>query len=211
LFGNRTAGHLAVSSPISFATLWLAPRLQSFQLARPDVSVELRTIHLPEDYEAREADLEIRFGARPFAGREAVRLTIERLVPVASPLIVTGRQKGDSWTSLPRLTLSGGREMWSQWFDFAGIAPEEGPTYRFDSFIAALAAAVAGAGVLLGSRPLVDDMLRTGSLVPLSRHELQSQRGHFVTYAEVGRLSPAAQDFLSWLTAGAAAETAPAP
>jgi len=208
LFGNRGGGHLAVSSPISFATLWLAPRLRSFQAARPDVTVELRTIHLPQDYEAREADLEIRFGARPFAGREAVQLTIERLVPVASPLILTGRQKGNSWTGLPRLTLSGGREMWSQWFDFAGIAPEEGPSYRFDSFIAALAAAAAGAGVLLGSRPLVDDMLRTGTLVPLSRHELKSQRGHFVAYDEVGRLSPAAQDFLSWLTAAAAAETA---
>jgi DNA-binding transcriptional LysR family regulator len=109
LFGNRGGGHLAVSSPISFAALWLAPRLKSFQAARPDVTVELRTIHLPQDYEAGEADLEIRFGARPFAGREAVQLTIERLVPVASPLILTGRQKGSSWTGLPRLTLSGGR------------------------------------------------------------------------------------------------------
>jgi LysR family transcriptional regulator, regulator of gene expression of beta-lactamase len=198
LFGSRSEGRVRVVSPISFACLWLAPLLKSFNEARPNISIELSTIHLPQDYQMQEAELEIRFGERPFPGREAVQLTVEKLVPVAAPLLVQNL-RGGSWTKLPRLSLSGGREMWSQWFEAAGIKAEEGPSHRFDSFIAALSAAIAGAGVLLGSRPLVDEALAAGRLERLSRIEIDSVRGHFVTYAEVGRLSPPAQDFLTWL------------
>jgi LysR family transcriptional regulator, regulator of gene expression of beta-lactamase len=198
LFGSRSEGQITVVSPISFAALWLAPRLRRFSKARPNISIELSTIHLPLDYPAKEAELEIRYGEKPFPGREAIQLTVERLVPVADPLLAR-KVRGGQWTRLPRLSLSGGREMWSQWFEAAGIKAEEGPRHRFDSFVAAMAAAMAGAGVLLGSRPLIDEALKEKRLMPLSSMEIESARGHFVTYAEVGRLSPAAQDFLSWL------------
>lgn len=198
LFGSRSEGRVGLISPISFACLWLAPRLGSFSAARPNISIELSTIHLPQDYHAQEAELDIRFGEGFFPGREAVQLTVEKLVPVAAPLLVQ-KMRGNDWIRLPRLSLSGGREMWSQWFASAGIKAQEGPSHRFDSFIAAMAAAMAGAGVLLGSRPLVDEALNAGTLTRLSRIEIESVRGHFVTHAEVGRLSPAAQDVLTWL------------
>ncbi|HKQ95528.1 MAG TPA: LysR substrate-binding domain-containing protein, partial [Aestuariivirgaceae bacterium] len=130
-------------------------------------------------------------------------VTEERLVPVASPRLHAAVAPGDAWTSLPRLSLSGGREMWSQWFAFAGLLPAIGPTHRFDSFIAAMAAASAGAGVLLGSRPLVDGALATGELVRLSDRELPSASGHFLTYADDARLSPTALEFLSWIESAA--------
>jgi DNA-binding transcriptional LysR family regulator len=104
---------------------------------------------------------------------------------------------------MPRLSLSGGREMWSQWFAFAGLLPATGPTHRFDSFVAAMAAASAGAGVLLGSRPLVDGALASGELVRLSDRELPSASGHFLTYADDARLSPTALEFLSWIESAA--------
>jgi DNA-binding transcriptional LysR family regulator len=198
LFGSRSEGRVRLISPISFACLWLAPRLKSFSEARPNISIELSTIHLPQDYHAQETELEIRFGDGHFPGREAVQLTAEKLVPVASPLLARKGSRSH-WTELPRLSLSGGREMWSQWFAAAHIKAQEAPSHRFDSFVAAMAAAMAGAGVLLGSRPLVDNALEAGSLTRLSPIEFESVRGHYVTYAEVGRLSPAAQDVLTWL------------
>jgi LysR family transcriptional regulator of beta-lactamase len=198
LFGTRSEGRVKVISPISFACLWLAPRLKALSAVMPNISIELSTIHLPQNYLAQDAELEIRFGQKPFPGREAVQLTIEKLVPVAAPLLAD-KVRGSDWTKLPRLTLSGGREMWSQWFASAGIKAEEGPSHRFDSFVAAMAAALAGTGVLLGSRPLIDRALDEGRLTRLSPVEIESARGHFVAYAEVGRLSPAAQDLLTWL------------
>ena len=48
--------------------------------------------------------------------------------------------------------------MWREWFARAKLEPTR-PVLSFDSFIAAQAAAIAGAGVLLGSRPLIDPAL----------------------------------------------------
>ncbi|MGX9182340.1 LysR substrate-binding domain-containing protein, partial [Mesorhizobium sp. BHbdii] len=72
-------------------------------------------------------------------------------------------------------------------------------SHRFDSFVAAMEAASAGAGVLLGSRPLVDAALRNRSLMPLSDFELSSSSGHFLTSASTARLTSAEQDFRQWL------------
>ena len=201
LFEPAGRGTVTLRSPISFACLWLLPRLSGLAKDRPDLNVDVITIHVPEDY-GRPANFDIRFGRLPFPGRIAVRLTEERLVPVASPRISSTSGK-DAWTTLPRLSLSGGREMWSQWFAFAGLAPDTGPTHRFDTFIAAMAAARAGAGVLLGSRPLVDGALAAGELERLSERELPSASGHFLTYADDARLSPTALDFLSWIESAA--------
>ncbi|MUT45027.1 hypothetical protein, partial [Acinetobacter baumannii] len=58
-----------------------------------------------------------------------------------------------------------------------------------------------GAGVLLGSRPLVDQALADKVLVRLSSFELSSPSGHFLTRSSSSRLTSAEQDFRRWLLA----------
>lgn len=198
LFSPRASGTVRLRSPISFAVLWLAPRLREIGESGLGISIDISTIHVPEHYGAPDTDFDIRFGVEPFPGRRAVRLTEERLVPVAARSY--GGGPDEDWTSLPRLSLSGGREMWSQWFSFAGLSPQDGPAHRFDSFVAALAAALAGAGVLLGSRPLIDGLLASGELKRLSDRELASASGHYLTYAEGRSLTSAAITFLHWMS-----------
>jgi DNA-binding transcriptional LysR family regulator len=60
-------------------------------------------------------------------------------------------------------------------------------------------AAIAGAGVLLGSRPLIDAALDSRALVRLSDFELSSTSGHFLTRASTARLTGVEQDFRDWL------------
>jgi DNA-binding transcriptional LysR family regulator len=60
-------------------------------------------------------------------------------------------------------------------------------------------AARAGAGILLGSRPLIDAALAGKALVPLSDFELSSSFGHFMTQPSAAPLSRAEQDFRQWL------------
>ncbi|RVB59403.1 LysR substrate-binding domain-containing protein, partial [Mesorhizobium sp. M7A.F.Ca.CA.002.03.2.1] len=116
-------------------------------------------------------------------------------VPVAAPGLV-----GDAdWTSLPLLLVAGAREMWAEWFAAARLAGHPRRSHRFDSFVAAMEAAKAGAGVLLGSRPLVDAALDSKTLVRLSDFELSSTSGHFLTKASTARLTGAEQDFRQWL------------
>src|SRR5687768_10005331 len=116
LFGPRAAHVIAVRSPISFATLWLAPRLPALAAALPNIRLAVTTIHVPSDYSS-DGGLDIQFGGGSFPGRTAHRLTSERLVPVAAPsLLARGTERGPAdWASLPLLAVSGAREMWPDW------------------------------------------------------------------------------------------------
>lgn len=66
----------------------------------------------------------------------------------------------------------------------SGGTPAPVPTLRFDSFVSAHAAAIAGAGVILGSLPLCADALARKSLVKLSSNTLKQEAGYWMTSKE---------------------------
>ena len=179
----------------SLAKVILVPALPDLAKALPQVQLDMVTIHRPADYDQPGSVLDIRFGNGSFPGREADRLTLERLLPVASPALAGNAD----WASMPLLLVAGAREMWAEWFAAAGLAGHPGRSHRFDSFVAAMEAAKAGAGVLLGSRPLIDAALAGKALVALSDFELSSSSGHFLTRASAAPLTQAEQDFRQWL------------
>ncbi|MGY2996161.1 LysR substrate-binding domain-containing protein [Mesorhizobium sp. URHB0026] len=195
LFEPRAVQTVSLRVPISFALLALVPALPDLGEALPRIQLDLVTIHRPTDYDLPGSALDIRFGNGSFPGREAERLTAERLVPVANPALASAAD----WTSLPLLLVAGAREMWAEWFSAAGLAGHPQRSHRFDSFVAAMQAASAGAGVLLGSRPLIDAALYSGALVRLSDFELPSTSGHFLTRRSTAHLTSAEQDFRQWL------------
>lgn len=195
LFEPRAVQTVTIRVPISFALLVLVPALPDLAKTLPQIQLDVVTIHRPADYDQPGSVLDIRFGNGSFPGREADRLTVERLVPVAAPALADDAD----WTSLPLLLVAGAREMWAEWFAGAGLAGHARRSHRFDSFVAAMEAARAGAGILLGSRPLIDAALAGKALVPLSDFELSSSFGHFLTQPSAAPLSRAEQDFRQWL------------
>jgi LysR family transcriptional regulator of beta-lactamase len=183
--------------PVSFATLMLAPLLPRLSRELPLTELRIETIHRPGDYGESGDALDIRFGNGAFAGRRADRLTNEALVPMAAPAL-----SGDAdWTRLPLLSVVGGRGMWREWFTAAGIAPPARTAHKFDTFVTAMQAAKAGAGVVLGSRPLADAALREGSLVTVSDFHLRSGAGHYLTAPADKRLEKAEEELRRWLIA----------
>jgi LysR family transcriptional regulator, glycine cleavage system transcriptional activator len=57
---------------------------------------------------------------------------------------------------------------WSTWLNLLGGAAQSKPTIvRFDTFSAAIGAAIAGAGIAIGRRPLIDFELASGRLACL--------------------------------------------
>lgn len=201
LFGERRGTEIAIVAPISFATLWLAPRLAGFRKANPAILLSITTAHIPADYPADNGDFEIRFGTGSWPGRQAWRLTSERLTPVCAPALLP--RKTRDWSQLPLLTVKGPREMWRDWFARAKTEPSR-PILSFDSFVAAHAAALAGAGVLLGSRPLIDPELQNRRLMRLSPIELESPNGHFLAARSTLSLGPPHQKVLEWFLEEAA-------
>jgi DNA-binding transcriptional LysR family regulator len=204
LFGDRHGAEIAITAPISFTTLWLAPRLAGFRKANPTINLTVTTAHVPADYPDDTGDFEIRFGTGTWPARQAWRLTTERLTPVCAPGLIPRRpRKPVDWRDLPLITVKGPREMWREWFALAKLEPMR-PTLSFDSFVAAEAAAIAGAGVLLGSRPLSDPALRSRELLRLSTVELESPNGHFLAARSARKLDPPHQRVLEWFLREAA-------
>jgi LysR family glycine cleavage system transcriptional activator len=145
----------------------MVPRLERVQ-AEDRLGFSFSTMVLEEDF---EKGVRVRYGSGPWHGYRAARLFDEELAPVAHPDLV----KGD-WRAKPRIALSGPRLGWADWGAAAG--PE--PHLRFDSFIAALAAAEAGAGVLLASLPLAAQSLAAGRVVRLDAHSLQPEASYWL-------------------------------
>lgn len=197
LFRRRPTENVVLRTPVSFAVLMLAPRLGRLSAALPFLTLQLETIHKPADYGDGWPGLDIRFGDGNVPGRQSARLTSETLQPMAAPALASS---GD-WRRLPRLSVVGPRQLWGDWFAAAGLAPEPAPTHKADTFIAALEAARQGAGVLLGSRPLVDASLADGTLVPLSEFALRGAAGHHLTAPPGGGLSYAEDALRQWLIA----------
>lgn len=193
LFGGARGTELRLVTPASFGALWLAPRLAAFTAAVPGVTLAISTMTQPGDYAAAAADLEIRFGTGSWPGLQSHRLTTEYMTPVCAPSLAV-----EDWQDLPLLTVRGARGMWRDWFMMAGSPAPARPFHSFDTFVVALEAAKAGAGVLLGSRPLIDAALLKGDLVRLSTLDLPSPNGHFLSFRAEEAQPPARRAAVNW-------------
>lgn len=172
---------ITIAASSSVIELWIVPRLRQIARELPHVQLSFETIqHLP-DYERTEADFELRFGEGNWPGREAHRLYVEELAPVAS--LALKNEVSGNWQSLPRIATSGPRDGWRDWSIATGTEIHPAPTLRFDTFVQALRAAEAGAGVLLGSLPLCNTAIQTGGLVCLSDRTLRMKAGYWITWA----------------------------
>ncbi|GLQ06741.1 LysR family transcriptional regulator [Sneathiella chinensis] len=178
LFG-RTRRKVSIMAPASVSSLWVAGRLKPFAALCPEVELSLSSIHRQVDYSVVKSDYEIRFGDGNWPDRDGVQLYQEVLVPVALPALLKG--VGD-WRELPVLSVTGSRDGWREWAEISGTLPQKSPAFRFDSFIAALNACLSGAGVLLGSLPLVRPLLEDGRLAIAEQAQLTMTAGSWLTW-----------------------------
>lgn len=169
---------VSIAASGSIIELWIAPRLPDIVKALPHLQLSFETIQRLPDYSRSEADLEIRFGNGTWPDMKGVRLYAEELAPVAAPHLL--EQANGDWRSLPRIALSGPRHGWSDWTTAQGELPPPVPMLRFDTFVQALRAAEAGAGVLLSSLPLCSAAIDAGRLVRLGQESLHMDESYWI-------------------------------
>jgi len=169
LFGAR-AGKITIAASASVTQLWLAPRVAALP---KNLEIAFTTMVVQSDLQLGEAGVEIRYGLGDWPGRYTARLFNEVLCPVASEPL-------SQWRDVPRIGLSGPRAGWQDWARHSGDPATPIPHLRFDSYCAALAAAVAGAGVLLASVPLTEAAMQTGAVVRLSEDALKPEASYWM-------------------------------
>lgn len=216
LRGEAEARPLTVSTTLSFASLWLVPRLADFQARHPEVDVRVAASNRIQDLGADRIDVAVRYCTRHLAGPGAVALFGERVLPVASPKLIRGPLAEPA--DLARYPLLHFEDPdsrwpwldWRVWFELAGVTPPAGPAGgRFGHYEQVVQAAVAGQGVALGRTALVAAHLRDGRLVaPFGRRHTAAAGGHRAYYVLTPAGAPAREDvkgFVAWLRRQASA------
>lgn len=90
LQARSAKGALTVSLLPSFAIHWLVPRLSSFNSAYPGIDVRIQAVDRQEDKLADDVDVAIFYGRGNWPGLRVEKLYAEYLLPVCSPLLLTG-------------------------------------------------------------------------------------------------------------------------
>lgn len=202
---------LSLTTTPSFAALWLIPRLAGSTREHPGVDVRIDASFERRDLVRDGFHLVVRYG--PAAGAAGQRLFSEAIVPVCSPAL--RRQAGaplDAPADLVHHTLlemstsqPGGMPLeWGSWLQALGL-PQVQPRSKltFNSYNETIAAAVAGQGIALGRRPLIDALLRKRQLVVPFGDVTDTERVYSLVLSPAARSRPAALDMARWLVAAA--------
>ena len=215
--GQRQHEVLQVATDFALAAYWLMPRLPRFHQANPDIDVSLITSERDPASLPAEIDLAIGFGDGRLKHGEARLLFAEEVVPVCSPALLDGRAPPlppQALTGLPLLHLR--PESRSRWFDWARLfralgidaAPQAG-ALRFDNYTLVIQAAIAGQGVAIGWRHLVDDLLEKGLLCRLCADSARSPLGYYLMRPARKRRQRLTERFEAWLEEELALRPAP--
>ena len=202
----KATGTLSISSAPTFAHRLLLSRLAKFSAQYPDVRVTIDTSPRLVDLTLDDFDIAIRFTSTKKPAANWSLLAVETLVPVCSPRLKEqfgGASDAALLSLAPLIHVTSVPTDWSHWFRLSGMAPP--PTIdaglRVDTMQMAFDAAVRGIGIVLGRRPLVDDDLTGGRLVPLAAHAVPSGSNYWLVTAQTEFQKPEVKLFRNWLLA----------
>ncbi len=193
--------HLRLQVAPTFATRWLAPRLVALRQRNSQLQIALIS-------ETRQKycdfDCAIRFGSRTECEGRGEWLCHEKLLLVASPLLMIDGHF-PPLAAQPQLHILNGDlrlDNWPRWL--AAVGENESVLsggLEFSTEDQVINACVTGAGYAVLDRMMIRNELRGGLLVPLAELELQSGNGYWLEIPQGKRDLPRVGYFRDWLQA----------
>lgn len=182
-----------ISVTPTFAAKWLIPHLPAFSARHPDIDLRVLATEQMSSFAADGIDLAVRQTTPPFgASLQAWRLFPSEVIAVTAP------EHADlGLQSAPKL-----HDTHDLWPAFCRALGEEAPTdrgMRFSQTALAIDAAIAGQGVALASRFLVDHDLNAGRLVQLSETSLSENTEFFLLAKRNRKRTPQVDYVIDWM------------
>lgn len=208
-------GHvLTVTTTVSFAALWLVPRLARFRKERPHVDVRITATHEVVELEREGIDVAIRDCPLNRVPPGAVFLVGEHLAPMCSPAYLKEAKRAKLPLDRPQdlehhvlLNLHDASRRWpwlswAAWFEAMGVEdPTPAGTLTFDQYDQVIHAALHGQGIALGRMTLAGQHIRARQLIPLFGQQQRLARGFHAVFARDAGERPDALQFVDWLRA----------
>jgi DNA-binding transcriptional LysR family regulator len=213
---SRRRPQVNLTASVGIASLWLVPRLASFQLAEPEVDVRIAADNRMVDLEREGFDLALRYLAVEDAPAGAALLFEEAVFPVAAPALAASlpaKVSAEDFSQVVLLAYDDDRAApwfsWEPWLLGLGLADARPKAIiRFNQYDQIMRAAEAGQGVALGRGPLVARAIEEGRLKALAvRREKLPARAYYLVRTTASR-RPEVDAFADWILGEAAATTA---
>ena len=203
----RRRAVVSLTTTPGLASLWLIPRLTAFMQAQPSVDVRIDATLARRNLTADGFDIAIRYAR--IGAAEGTPLFSETTVPVCAPVLLRDRSRPLKAPAdlrghtLLQVSIPPGASVpveWQPWLQAVGLGDlEPAAMLTFSNYDAAVSAAVAGQGVALGRRPLVDQLLHDRALVTPFKNTLASERGYSLVVEPGSRTRDDVQALAKWL------------
>ena len=165
---------ITITTPPSFATKWLVPRLKSFRKSNPEIDIRIDTSIEVVDLTHSDIDIAIRFGNGEYTDMQVDFMLHQEVFPVCSPKLVSKKRPLKHPSDLKNFEiLQYDPHLWeSDWPDWQmwlmAVGAEDVDMHRGLSFSQQellVQAAIDGQGVALVGSVSVEDDLKAGKLI----------------------------------------------
>ncbi|VVN98907.1 transcriptional regulator GcvA [Pseudomonas fluorescens] len=168
----------------TFAARWLMHRLPRLNKAHPNLRIRITTAIAPVDFTSERVDAAIQLGDGEWEGLRSDFLFADELRPVCRPKLVSGMPTSRTPEQVfkHRLIHSYYRKQdWSDWFASAGIeySMEQDP-FMLPSSLLAYQAAHDGLGIAIAQTRMVEQELRSGTLIYFCEHTFTRGLGYYL-------------------------------
>ena len=200
LFSRQQQAQLSLHVAHSFCSQWLMPRLADFHRQHPKISFKVSTTANAMPSNSDIADVEIINGYGEWQSQQAIQLTRENWIVVASPGFLHLNPVRDlaDLIRLPKLATGGYQETWQCWLEQQGYQGTSIKlTGEFQHSLLAIEAAVNQLGVLLVRDLLVEDHLQQGTLVKVGEWSMPSRGAHHMIIRDEEK--PHVKAFVDWV------------
>ncbi|WP_245312320.1 LysR substrate-binding domain-containing protein [Rhizobium sp. R693] len=185
---------------------WLLPRFSDFSSKHPEIDVQYTTFST--DHPSVQPDGSFRFGRGPFPGEDAMYIFGKNVRLVCSPAYLQRVGRCENIEDAARGVIIEHPATPLQWSDLVDAldVPDLKPSgvLRFDYYTLVLRAAISGQGFALVPWQLVEEELRSGSLVNPGGLGYTSQVVYWFATPSNRKPTVALKLFLHWLEANKA-------
>ncbi len=204
-----TGGHVTLACSTAFAAWWMVPRMARFRADLPHIDLRIQSADRDLDLVGEGIPLAVR-GGNPgdWPQYQAEPLAPEEIYPVCAASYLAGRTRPETAADLlghPLIHLEEPHRSaatWRDWFAAVGIDGRRVPKgLQINDYVLVIQSVMAGQGVALGWRHLVEGLVDSGVLVRLTDHVLATGMQFHVIWPREVALSRPAQEVRDWLLA----------
>jgi LysR family transcriptional regulator, glycine cleavage system transcriptional activator len=205
----RTPRLLSVTTTVTFATLWLLPRLAQFRRYDPEISLALDIADEFQSLDDGRFDVAVRCADGPTPGLRTELLFPLELTPYVSRQLVRPGERitVESLAKMPLIP----EEAWTRWFSAVGARPPPARTRRGQLLVRyqhlILEGVLAGEGVGLLTPALAQAHVESGRLLRPFRETI-TEGGYYLHWRPDRDGDPLIETFRRWVTETIAAESA---